>query len=44
MPERDTGGEKKKRLNPAASERIDRINQQGLIRIHPKPLPVPGAG
>lgn len=39
-----SGGEKKKRIKAVASGLLDRINQQGSIRIHPKPLPTPGAG
>ena len=40
----DSGGAKKKRIKEVASELLDKINQQGLIRIRPKPFPPTGAG
>ena len=40
----DSGGEKKKRIKAVASELLDRINQQGSIRIRPNRLPPPSGG
>ena len=35
----DAGSAKKKRIKEVASNLLDRINEQGSIRIHPKPFP-----